>query len=72
MGNICSIDNDTTCSICNKHIVYDDLLWCKCIQCNIMLHNECEKKYRGEKKYCECPKCHRIGTIGSYITPLQK
>ena len=27
--------------------------WCKCVTCNILLHDTCEERYRGEKKYCE-------------------
>ena len=28
---------------------------------------EDEKKYRGEKGYCECPHCRRIGTLGCLV-----
>ena len=52
----------STCLICWENI--NTQKWCKCVTCNIMLHDLCEKLYRGEKKYCECPHCRRIGTIG--------
>ena len=68
MGN--SVSNMETCSICNETIDTED--WCKCIRCNIRLHNDCEKTYRGEKLYCECPYCHKIGSIGSYyVNPTE-
>jgi hypothetical protein len=62
MGNHTSNANTNTCLICWENVDTEEL--CKCIQCNIILHNECEEKYRSEKKYCECPHCRRIGTIG--------
>ena len=39
------------CLICSKNILEEQ--WCKCIRCNIQLHDLCEKKYRGIKEYCE-------------------
>jgi hypothetical protein len=67
MGN--SITNKTmiepeTCLICWENI--GSHKWCKCVRCHIILHELCESTYRGEKDYCECPHCRRIGTIGSY------
>ena len=67
MGN--KISNQNTieinrCLICWKNI--DTQKWCKCVRCNILLHSLCEERYRGQKNYCECPHCRRIGTIGSY------
>jgi len=67
MGNNISNQNiteDNTCLICWENVY--SLQLCKCIRCNIILHNLCEEKYRGQKRYCECPHCRRIGTIGSY------
>jgi hypothetical protein len=66
MGN--NINNQhitefNTCLICWENI--DTQKWSKCVKCNIVLHNLCEKTYRGEKGYCECPHCRRIGTIGT-------
>jgi len=67
MGNTISnqieIENNT-CLICWDMI--ESQKWCKCIRCNIVLHNSCEKIYRAKKHYCECPHCRRIGTIGSF------
>jgi hypothetical protein len=53
-----------TCLICLENISTQK--WCKCIRCNIILHDVCEEIYRGKKGYTECPHCRRIGTIGSY------
>ena len=62
MGNSTSKQNiieSNTCLICWDNI--NTQTWCKC---NITLHNLCEETYRGEKGYCECPHCRRVGTIG--------
>ena len=64
MGN----NNSTMCNIENKKCLicledFDSQKWSKCIRCNILLHNICEKTYRGQKGYCKCPHCQRIGTI---------
>ena len=50
-----------TCLICWEKI--SSSIVTKCFICNILLHNDCEKIYRGEKGYCKCPHCQRIGTI---------
>lgn len=68
MGN--NISNPTnvenqSCFICNDKI--GNQKWCKCVRCHIILHNNCEKKDRGERNFCKCPnsKCKiRIGSIG--------
>lgn len=68
MGNNITNQNrnvDNTCLICWE--IVDNQQLCKCIRCNIVLHNSCEEIYRGQKRYCKCPHCRRIGTIGSYI-----
>jgi hypothetical protein len=44
--------------------------WTECVRCNIVLHTLCEEKYRGEKRYCECPHCRRIGTIGTVCSSI--
>ena len=44
---------------------------CKCIKCDILLHDYCEENYRGEKKYFECPNCHRIGTLTIFYIKCQ-
>ena len=67
MGNNISSNNIyqmDTCLICWENI--NTQQFCICIRCNIILHNLCEEKYRGEKNYTECPHCRRVGTIGSY------
>lgn len=46
-----SIDKINLCLICLENI--DDSKFCKCIKCNIILHNLCEETYRGHKRYCE-------------------
>jgi hypothetical protein len=64
MGNSISnkvIDEYNTCFICWENV--ETQQWSKCVKCNIVLHNLCEERYRGEKTYCECPHCRRIGTI---------
>ena len=65
MGN--SISNQNTietseCLICWENIGSEN--WCKCVKCKIILHDLCEKKYRGEKDYCQCPHCRRFGSLG--------
>jgi len=67
MGNILSNQNiiqPTYCLICWDNIYSQN--WCKCVRCNIILHDSCEETYRNEKGYTECPHCRRIGSIGSY------
>jgi hypothetical protein len=61
MGNYISKEKYNLCLICNEIIDTSKIL--KCINCDIMLHNHCEEKYRGYKKYIECPECHKIGSI---------
>jgi hypothetical protein len=66
MGNSASnqIKNSKNeCFICRKNI--DSETWSTCIRCNIILHELCEEKFRGEKNYCQCPHCLKIGTIGT-------
>lgn len=66
MGNNISNQNTTennSCLICWE-IIDDIQQLSKCVRCNIVMHNICEELYRLEKKYCKCPHCCRIGTIG--------
>ena len=58
MGN-----KESSCFLCSENIDSDV---CKCIRCNIKLHNYCEETYRSGKFYCECPHCRRIGTLSIY------
>ena len=50
------------CLICwdelepEKHVI--------CVWCNIIMHRDCETKYRGNKGYCKCPHCQQVGTLG--------
>lgn len=49
-------------------ICWDDILYgpaAKCLQCNIHMHTHCEKQWRGDKGYCKCPHCSKVGLIGS-------
>ena len=55
-------NENNTCLICWEQIDNQDHC-CRCFICNIILHDVCEETYRGQKKYCECPHCRRIGTI---------
>ena len=71
MGNYIStehinnVDNsDNTCLICWDNIDNTDVI--KCIRCNIKLHAYCEETYRNDKRYCKCPHCQQIGTLGCY------
>jgi len=57
--------SNKTCFKCNKNVQQSDL--CTCVRCNIILHKECEEKYRGDKGYTECPSCKRTGSLGSMI-----
>ena len=59
-----NINEFKTCLICWENISTQK--WSKCIRCTIIMHDLCEEIYRGEKRYCECPHCRRIGPIGSY------
>ena len=64
MGNThsdCIEDDNIECLICWEHVQNIDCV--HCIQCNIQLHAYCEQQYRGEKGYCKCPHCQRIGTL---------
>jgi len=54
----------TECIICLECIGNDND-WATCVRCDIILHSECEKLYRKDKGYTECPHCRRIGCIGS-------
>lgn len=66
MGNINSSKcNDKQCLICWEQINIIDLV--ECTRCNIYMHAYCEETYRdrGGKRYCKCPHCQRVGTIGS-------
>ena len=56
--------NEYTCLICWEDI-NTNLHYCKCVRCNILLHNLCEKRCRGDKTYTTCPHCRRIGTLGT-------
>ena len=51
------------CLICWEPIHFIELV--HCYQCNIQLHTYCEQIYRGGKKYCKCPHCQQIGTLGT-------
>ena len=63
MGNtISNRFENNNCLICQEKIGSQQ--WCKCVRCNVILHDLCEKKNRGEKHYTECPQCNRIGSIG--------
>jgi len=55
--------NDKSCLICWEKIINENFV--KCVRCNILLHNYCEERYRSYRKYCKCPHCQRIGTLGS-------
>jgi hypothetical protein len=66
MGNYISNQKNKLCLICQENINTNTYEWCECIKCNIALHNFCEENYRANKKYTECPNCHKIGTIGCF------
>jgi uncharacterized protein with PIN domain len=52
------------CLICWNSI--DNNRWTKCLSCNIILHDICEETYRGERGYCKCPHCQKVGSLGTY------
>jgi hypothetical protein len=56
--------DDKTCLICWDTITCNT--WAKCMWCNILLHDICETTYRtgNNRKYCQCPHCQRVGTLG--------
>ena len=70
MGIILSRYNNyiqnSQCFICNKRINTENYI--KCVRCNITLHNDCEETYRNIKKYCQCPGCKRIGSLGTIVS----
>ena len=50
MGNtISNRFENNNCLICQEKIGSQQ--WCKCVRCNVILHDLCEKKNRGEKHY---------------------
>ncbi len=51
------------CLICLDYI--GNQPWAICVRCDIIIHTHCEKMYRKDKGYTECPHCRRIGCIGS-------
>ena len=53
---------DQLCLICWEEICKDEM-YAKCNECNIILHDKCEETYRGNKGYCKCIHCQRIGTL---------
>ena len=55
----------TDCLICWDDIESKE--WTICTRCNIYLHNHCEETYRGNKGYCKCPHCQRIGTLCRFV-----
>ena len=63
-NNNATIDHnkDKSCLICFGNISTQK--WVVCVICNIILHATCEEQWRGEKGYCKCPHCQRIGTLG--------
>jgi len=54
---------EKSCYICNKNI--DNESYVICVTCKIKLHNDCEEKYRDARSYCLCPKCQKIGSLGT-------
>ena len=59
-----NITEEDICLICWENITDEHLV--QCFICNILMHNSCEEKYRSDKKYCKCPHCQEIGTLGCY------
>lgn len=58
------INNTNECLICWDKIITKKFT--KCVRCNIVLHDECERTYRTIQNYnyCKCPHCRRIGSLG--------
>ena len=58
---------DNKCFICSDNII--DNTWAECMMCNILLHDNCETNDRtiNNRKYCLCPHCHQVGTLGQII-----
>ena len=46
--------------------VISDCHLIRCIRCEVKLHYVCyDNNYKdSQKKYTQCPKCHKIGTMG--------
>jgi len=59
-----------TCLICWEKI--DEKKWASCTKCNVLLHDTCEKLYRGTKTYTDCPHCRRVGTISLFGMEVNK
>lgn len=64
MGNTLSRNtlSQQECIICWEQIQDIELVMCNI--CNIQLHVSCEEIYRNTRKYCKCPHCQGIGTLG--------
>jgi hypothetical protein len=62
-NNISEPDNKK-CLICWDNITCNT--WAKCHICDILLHDKCETIYRtiNNRKYCQCPHCQEVGTLG--------
>lgn len=50
-----------SCFLCSKNIT--EIKYIKCVRCNILLHNDCEKDF-SNACYTICPKCDRCGSLG--------
>jgi hypothetical protein len=57
------------CFTCSKKI--DDKSFVICVRCKIVLHNNCEETY-GNKYYCVCPRCDKVGSLGTMYAPNDK
>lgn len=49
------------CFLCSQQITEKTHI--KCVRCNILLHNDCEKLH-SNTCYTICPKCDRCGSLG--------
>lgn len=52
--------DEDNCIICYEKL---DTNFTECNICNINMHNECERQYRGNNTECKCPHCQRKNTI---------
>ena len=55
------MSNSKECFLCNMPMKVQETM---CVSCDANLHTKCENTFRGNKNYCQCPKCNKVGTIG--------
>ena len=60
------MNDEHPCLICWDTIT-NETRYVKCVVCNMALHANCFETYQSEKRYCLCPHCQQVGTLGVHI-----